>query len=64
MLLADILGFWGWFWILIFLVGIGQAVKATVDAAKTTVDAAKTIAKDERVQETFWTVVWKSLGGK
>ncbi len=57
MLLADIFGFWSWFWILIFLVGIGQAVK-------TTVDAAKTIAKDERVQETFWTVLWKSLGGK
>jgi hypothetical protein len=57
MLLAYIFGFWGWFWILIFLVGVGQVLSGVVKGAEK-------LAKDERVQETFWTVVWKSLGGK
>jgi F0F1-type ATP synthase assembly protein I len=57
MLLADIFGFWGWFWIIFFLIGIGQVFSGVIKGAET-------LAKDERVQETFWTIVWKSLGGK
>jgi len=57
MLLADIFGFWGWFWIIIFLIGIGQVFSGVVQGAKT-------LAKDERVQEGFLTALAKWLGGK
>jgi hypothetical protein len=57
MLLADIFGFWGWFWIIIFLIGIGQVCSGVVQGAKT-------LAKDERVQEGFLTALAKWLGGK
>jgi hypothetical protein len=38
MLFAEIFGFWSWFWIIIFLIGIGQAVKGAADIAKKTVE--------------------------
>jgi hypothetical protein len=55
---ADIFGFWGWFWIIIFLIGIGQVFSETVKIAEK-------VVKNEEVQEGVLTAIWVWLrGGK
>lgn len=47
----DMVSFWGWFWIIVIFLGIGQILNDTVKTAEK-------VLKNEEVQEGLLTAVW------